>query len=116
MAQDMDVGRGEVRACAHATKAPEPRLKVFISYSRKDTAFADRLVPALEARGFSVLIDRRDLPKLADWERELLGFIRQADTVVFIVSPHSISSKVCAWEIEQVRAHAKRLAPVVIAD
>ena len=78
--------------------------------------FADRLVAALDARGFEVMIDRRDLPKLEDWERELLGFIRRADTVIFVVSPHSIASKACAWEVEQVRANAKRLAPVVIAD
>lgn len=92
------------------------KLKVFISYSRKDIAFADRLVAALDQRGFEVLIDRRDLPKLEDWERELLGFIRQADTVVYIVSPASLSSRVCAWEIEQVGLQGKRLAPVVIAN
>lgn len=92
------------------------RLKVFISYSRKDMAFADLLVTVLEQRGFDVLIDRRDLPALEDWERELLGFIRAADTVVFVVSPNSLRSQVCAWEVEQVRAHAKRLAPVVIAN
>src|SRR5690606_6085240 len=65
-------------------------LKVFISYSRRDMVFADRLVEALKARGFEVLIDRQSLPKLEDWERELLGFIQQSDTVVFIVSPHSL--------------------------
>ena len=46
--------------------APE-RLRVFISYSRRDMAFADRLVDALKARGFEVQIDRQDLPKLEDW-------------------------------------------------
>lgn len=94
----------------------EVRLKVFISYSRRDISFVDRLVAALEARSFDVLIDRRDLPALEDWERELVGFIRQSDTVVFLVSRNSIASKVCGWEIEQVRSYAKRLAPVVIAD
>ncbi len=92
------------------------KLKVFISYSRRDMQFADRLVAALEIRGLNVLIDRRDLPLLEDWERELIGFVRQSDTVVFVVSPHSIASRVCTWEIEQVRLHSKRLAPVVIAE
>lgn len=91
-------------------------LKVFISYSRADMEFADKLVVALESRGIVVLIDRRDLPDLQDWERELLGFIRRADTVVFVVSPNSIQSRACKWEIEQVRIHSKRLAPIVIAD
>jgi formylglycine-generating enzyme required for sulfatase activity len=92
------------------------KLKLFISYSRRDIVFADWLVAALKTRGFEVRIDRQDLPKLEDWERELLDFIRQADTVVFIVSPHSLASKVVEWELEQVRLNGKRLAPVVIGD
>jgi hypothetical protein len=38
------------------------KLKVFISYSRKDpAAFADELVVALEDRGFSPSLDRHDI-------------------------------------------------------
>jgi formylglycine-generating enzyme required for sulfatase activity len=99
-----------------AEAAAPKQLKIFISYSRRDRAFADRLVEALKSRGFEVRIDRQDLPKLEDWERELLGFIREADTVIFIASPHSLASKVVTWEIEQVRLNNKRLAPVVIAN
>lgn len=90
------------------------KLKVFISYSRKDLAFAERIVSALEARGLAPKIDLRDLPKLEDWRRELLGFIEEADAVVFIVSPNSVSSPVCEWEVQQVAALNKRLAPIVI--
>jgi WD40 repeat protein len=87
---------------------------VLISYSRKDMIFADQLAVALELRGFRVLIDRRDLPDLVQWQQELLNLIRQADTVVFVVSPRSIESKVCAWEVAQVAALNKRLAPIVL--
>lgn len=94
---------------------PTPaKLKVFVSYSRADMAFAERLVAALEARGLLPKIDTRDLPKLEDWRRELQGFIREADAVVFIVSTHSVSSPICAWEIDQVATLNKRLAPVVL--
>lgn len=89
-------------------------FRVFVSYARVDIAFAQRLVGALEARGIKVQIDTRDLPTLEDWRRELLGLIRSCDAVIFIVSTASVSSKVCAWEIEQVEKHNKRLAPVVI--
>jgi WD40 repeat protein len=110
----------ETIALESLTPPPSPAqiltLKVFISYSRRDRAFADWLVAALERRGCAVLIDRKDLPDLVDWERELLGLIRAADTVVFVVSPNSLASRVCEWEVEQVRIHAKRLAPVIISD
>jgi hypothetical protein len=39
----------------------EIKTRVFISYSRKDMAFADRLEPTLKARGFKVLIDREEI-------------------------------------------------------
>ncbi|HEV7241358.1 MAG TPA: toll/interleukin-1 receptor domain-containing protein [Thermoanaerobaculia bacterium] len=39
-------------------KTQAPKTKVFISYSRKDMGFADRLVAALEARGIEAKIDR----------------------------------------------------------
>ena len=99
-----------------AEAAPAEKLKVFISYSRKDLAFALRLVEALEARALDVLIDTRDLPLAVEFQKELLGFIRQADTVVYVVSPDSIGSQWVAWEIEQVELLSKRLAPVVARD
>jgi WD40 repeat protein len=101
-------------ADGHAGAATQ-KLKVFISYARTDMAFADRLVAALEARGIEVLIDRRDLPLLEEWQRELVAFIRKADAVVYLVSPASIHSRWCEWEIGEVLAQNKRLAPIVIA-
>jgi tetratricopeptide (TPR) repeat protein len=89
------------------------KLKAFISYSRRDMAFADRLVTALESRDIEVMIDRRDLPLLEEWQNELIGFIRKADAVVYLLSPLSIDSKWCKWEVEQVTALNKRLAPIV---
>jgi len=83
--------------------AATTKLKVFISYSRKDSAFAERLVAALDVRGLAPRIDTRDLPDLEDWRRELLDFIRSSDTIVFIISPNSVDSPVCTWEVEQVK-------------
>jgi lipoprotein NlpI len=96
------------------TTRPEHKVNVFISYSRKDIGFAEKLFNALAARGLSPKIDTQDLPSLEDWRRELLGAIGAADAVVFIVSKNSIASPVCAWEIEQVARLGKRLAPIVI--
>jgi hypothetical protein len=96
------------------TAATPQRLRVFISYSRRDLDFAQRIVDAIEARGIAAKFDTRDLPKLEDWRRELIGFIREADAIVFIVSRNSIESPVCGWELDQVAALNKRLAPIVL--
>jgi hypothetical protein len=99
---------------AKSAAQSDDRVKVFISYSRRDLPFTERLVEALQARGLAAKIDTRDLPKLEDWRRELLGFIREADAVVFVISSHSVHSNVCSWEIEQVTGLNKRLAPIVL--
>ena len=64
-------------------------MRVFLSYSRRDTAVADRMVVDLEARGIGVDIDRRDLPYGEEWQDELAGFIRRADTIVWLASATS---------------------------
>jgi len=56
-----------MNANADRAKRPEPEAKVFISYSRKDMAFADRLEAALKARGFQPLIDRDEIYAFEDW-------------------------------------------------
>ena len=85
------------------------RLKLFVSYSRRDMAATDALVERLEAEGFEVTIDRRDLPYGEEWQAELADFIRAADTVVWLVSPASVASKWCNWELGEVQRLNKRL-------
>ena len=48
---------------AKAESAREVALnaKIFISYSRRDITFADRLEAALKPRGFAPLIDRTEI-------------------------------------------------------
>lgn len=90
-------------------------LKLFICYSRRDTATADALVKDLESAGFEVTIDRRDLPYGEKWQAEISDFIRLSDTVVWLISPSSISSDWCNWELGEVQRRRKRLIPIKIA-
>ncbi len=91
-------------------------LKIFISYSRRDLAAADAMVAALEGHGFSVTIDRRDLPYGEEWQKELAGFIAASDTVVWLVSPDSVKSKWVNWELGEVGRLSKRLIPVKVRE
>jgi tetratricopeptide (TPR) repeat protein len=91
----------------------QPKAKVFVSYSRKDLPFAQMLVEALGARGFDAFLDKTDIAPGEPWKERLAGLIAAADTVVFAISPDSISSNVCAWELEETARLGKRLIPVV---
>lgn len=93
----------------------DSKLKVFVSYSRADAAFADELVGALEWAGYTVTIDRASIVEGEDWRRRLGALIADADTIVFLLSPHSARSAVCAWEVEEAARLSKRLIPALVA-
>ena len=90
------------------------KLKVFISYSRRDSAaFADELVAGLEFGGFAPFLDRHDIAAGEDWEARLGGLIAQSDTVVFVISPEAVKSEQCKWEVDRATELSKRLLPVI---
>jgi TIR domain len=90
------------------------KLKVFISYSRRDSAaFADELLAGLKVAGFAPFLDRHDISAGEDWEGRLGGLIAQSDTVVFVISPEAVKSEQCTWEVDRATELSKRLLPVV---
>ena len=89
---------------------------VFISYSRKDIAFARILHEALKAKQLDAWIDWQDIPPSADWLAEVYAAIEQADTFVFVVSPDSAGSDVCGKEIAHALKNKKRLVPIVARE
>src|SRR5438445_10861761 len=97
--------------------APEieqpPKAKVFISYSRKDMAFADRLEAALKARSFEPLIDRSEIFAFEDWWKRIEVLIGRADTIVFVLSPDAVASEIALKEVTHAASLNKRFAPIV---
>src|SRR5277367_3929318 len=98
-----------------AEAAPDvgPKARIFISYSRKDMAFAGRLEAALKARGFEPLIDRTEIYAFEDWWKRIEALIGRADTVVFVLSPDAVASDVALKEVKHAAALSKRIAPIV---
>jgi nucleoside 2-deoxyribosyltransferase len=93
--------------------AEAPKTKVFISYSRKNMAFADRLEAVLKERGFEPLIDRAEIYAFEDWWKRIQALIAEADTIIFVLSPDAVASEVCAKEVGYAASLNKRFAPVV---
>src|SRR6266446_3986218 len=91
----------------------QPKAKVFISYSRKDMAFADQLEAALRARGIEPLIDRSGIYAFEDWWKRIEALIARADTVVFVLSPDAVASEVALKELTYATSLNKRFAPIV---
>jgi len=101
---------------AEETEAGSRKTNVFISYSRRDAEIADRLHEKLTAEGLNPYLDKHDIAAGEDWKSRLGGLIEAADTMVFLVSPDSIASKVCDWEINHAELKGKRILPVVCRE
>ncbi len=90
------------------------RSKVFISYSRADLAFTDELAATLAMQSdFEILFDRIGIGHGEAWRQRLSKLILECDTMVFVLSPDSVSSEVCAWEIKEARRLSKRIIPIL---
>lgn len=93
---------------------PREEAKVFLSYSRSDRERAQAVADSLRARHFGVFKDTDDILPTEEWKDRLQQLIEEADTIVFLLSPQSAKSEVCAWEIEHAASLNKRIAPIVI--
>ena len=89
---------------------------VFISYSRKDKEFVSVLYEAFKRSQKNIWVDWEDIPLTSDWWVEIEKGIESAHTFVFVISPDSIASKVCAKEILHAVENNKRLFPIVRRD
>mgnify|MGYP000433108313 CR=1 FL=1 len=86
---------------------------VFISYSRKDREFANRLVNRLEKDRRDVWIDWQDIPRGEQWLNEIKLGIEGTNTFILIITRHSITSEICNLEIQYAIEHHKRIVPVI---
>lgn len=90
-----------------------PTLRLFISYSRRDIDFVQRLETALAALDVELSVDRTGIEPLEDWWERIETLIAASDTVLFVLSPNSVASDVCRKEVAFAERLNKRLAPVV---
>ena len=89
---------------------------IFISYSRKDLAIAEKIIDALAKDDLEPWIDWKSIPKGEQFEREIEQGIEKAEIFLFLVSPDSVQSDWCNKEIEHAIKNGKRILPIVIQD
>jgi WD40 repeat protein len=89
---------------------------VFISYSRRDLEFVQRLDASLAERGKDVWVDWQDILPTAEWLEEVYEGVESSDNFLFVISPDSLASEVCARELGHALEQHKRLVPVVRRD
>ncbi|MBZ0290037.1 MAG: TIR domain-containing protein, partial [Anaerolineae bacterium] len=88
----------------------------FISYSRRDKAFVQRLFQELEKSSKQVWVDWEDIPLTADWWKEIEEGIEEADAFICVISPDYVRSDVCYREIEHAVKNFKRFVPILYRE
>jgi hypothetical protein len=88
--------------------------QIFISYSRKDIAFARRLAADLEKAGYSVWWDITDLRGGDDWVRVIPEAIGTSDFFIVVLSPNSIASEWVRKEYTQAISLHKKIIPIML--
>lgn len=90
---------------------------VFISYSRKDSEFARKLIDQLNLKGKGTWVDWEGIPLTSpNWWLEIKTGIEASDSFLFIMSPNSMASVVCNMELDYALELGKRIIPVVYVD
>jgi WD40 repeat protein len=95
---------------------PAGMYDAFISYSRKDKPFVQKLFETLEANDYDAWVDWGNIPLTADWRQEIREGVERANAVIFVLSPDFLASKECRVELEIAESYSKRLIPVVYRD
>jgi len=89
---------------------------IFISYSRRDLAFAQKIVDELAENKLDVWVDWKSIPEGEDWEQEIYLGIEESDAFLFLISPGSVVSEMCNKEIAHAVKNGKRILPIFIAS
>jgi TIR domain len=93
----------------------DPQTKsapIFISYSRRDSEFADRLIHELEARGFDAWVDREDIRGGTAWRASISQAMRKCQAVIVVLSPRSAASENVAKELSLADHHKRPIIPI----
>jgi len=89
---------------------------VFISYAHADSQIANKIKGDLRRNGISVWIDERLKAGDLAWRKQLEIAIREQQNFLFLMTPTSVSSEYCQWELTTAQELNKRIIPVMLED
>lgn len=89
---------------------------IFISFSRKDKNFAEKLTNHLTHAGYEVWIDLQNISIGEVWSDETARGIERADIFIVLLSKNALSSQWVEREIFLAQRVGKKLIPILIED
>jgi hypothetical protein len=95
-----------------ASDGGERLVGLVLSYSRKDSQFADLLQSILLSRGYDVWIDRRNIEVGTRWDDSIQTAIDVRSHLAVILSPTSVASQNVADEWSYAIEQGKTVVPI----
>jgi WD40 repeat protein len=86
---------------------------VFISYSRSDSEFVQRLASSLHELGRSAWVDTAGISDAEVFPQAIRTAVEESDAFLFVITPAAVSSSFCEQEVTYARTLAKRIVPVL---
>lgn len=94
-------------------------MKVFISYSSKDEALADKVVESLEEAGLDAWYKKREILPGDNWAEKIASGLRESSAMVVLVTPDALESEAVQSSISYALSEpsfSRRLIPVIVGD
>ncbi len=89
---------------------------IFISYSKKDVLYAERLVNALKREGFDPWVDVDELGPGTHWQDRLQKQIQTCDAYILIMSKKARASRWVPDELVTAKSANKPIFPLLLED
>jgi biotin carboxyl carrier protein len=89
---------------------------VFVSYSREDGEFVDRLAADLMDKGASIWLDQLDIEGGQLWDKAVQDALGNCQRVLVILSPAAVESKSVMDELSFALEENKTVIPILYRD
>ncbi|HEY9610556.1 toll/interleukin-1 receptor domain-containing protein [Allocoleopsis sp.] len=90
-------------------------MKLFLSYSRHDEEIAHKLANFLN-KYHNIWFDKQDILAGDDWSLKIKQGINHCDVLLFLVSPNSLGSTYCAYEVKAAIQQKKTVIPLMLEN
>jgi predicted nucleotide-binding protein len=92
------------------------KIRLFISYSRRDAMAAERLTRALIEQGADVFLDIASIEAGENWQKRIQSEIERADALVFLLSRASAESSVAYHELSAAVGAGILVIPIALEE
>ena len=93
-----------------------PANAIFISYSRQNSEFVEKLVDFFHDASIKVWLDKEKMVAGDPWDASVEKGILEADEVILVLSKDSLNSDIVKAEYTYALDHQKRVIPIKLED